>query len=289
MTKDNEEKLDNSNFADQENAKFWNYLCGTNAATYMGFDLSTKDGVSNFDKFYMDFYPYLRNYIDWATAESDSCLEVGLGLGTVSRYISSNVEEFTALDVAPEPCLFLERTINSSNATLTTVNKSILEGPVSTKDGEKFDCAIAIGSLHHSGNLHLALSNLVGSVKPGGRILVMVYNEFSIYRLFSNPFKFVKRAILVRSRNIHNWNELDNSIRAANDKNDIGEAAPHTSYSSKRLFHSRLDSKWSVKSENISSFTLFGKFIDRKRLFPIVQQAGGLDLYAMGIKCVDPK
>jgi SAM-dependent methyltransferase len=289
LTEDNVQKSDDSDFADRENAKFWNYLCGTNAATYMGFDLATSDGVRDFDKWYMDFYPYLRPYIDWAIADSKSCLEVGLGLGTVSRYISRNIQEFTALDVAPEPCIFLEKSIDVNSAILNTVNKSILEGPISTRDGDRFDVAIAIGSLHHSGNLSVALSNLVSSVKPGGKILVMVYNEFSFYRFVNNPLRFMHRVFLTKSKKNYSWSEKDNSIRAVNDTNDIGEAAPHTAYSSKSIFESRLDSKWNVKSENISGFRLFGRLIDRKKLLPIVRLSGGLDLYAMGIKSADPK
>lgn len=87
--------------ADAANAEFWNYLCGTNAATYMGFDLDTREGVGQFDAWYMGFYPYLPAYIDNAIDSAQSCLEVGIGLGTVSRYLSRNVHELSALDFAP--------------------------------------------------------------------------------------------------------------------------------------------------------------------------------------------
>ena len=288
MTEEGKNSSDNTDSADQDNAKFWNYLCGTNAAVYMGFDLDTKTGVSGFDAWYMDFYPYLRPYIDKTTLGSITCLEVGIGLGTVSRYLARNVDEFTALDVAPEPGIFLEKSLRTENIKLNAVNRSILEGTVSTPLGDRFDSAIAIGSLHHSGNLELALDNLISSVKPGGKILIMIYNEFSLYRLFNNPRRFLSHLISSLLKKSYSWSEKDKSVRAVNDSNDQGVAAPHTAYSSKQLFYSRVDSTWTVNSENISDFALFGVRFHRKNLLPFVRIAGGLDLYASGVKSADP-
>jgi len=273
--------------ADSANAEFWNYLCGTNAATYMGFDLETKEGVAQFDAWYMDSYPYLVKYVDDTIVKAQNCLEVGIGLGTISRYLSRNVNELSALDVAPQPCIFLKNSLEGESVNLLTINTSILEGNISTKIGDRFDCAIAIGSLHHSGNLGLALDNLIGSVKPGGKMLVMIYNEFSFFRLLNNPMRFIHRLIESKFRKNFTWSEYDGNIRAVNDSNEQGIAAPHTAYSSKRLFTSRTDSSWRVNSENISDIMLFKKHINRKKLLHLANIFGGLDLYATGIKLPD--
>ena len=132
---------------------------------------------------------------------------------------------------------------------------------------------------------------MVNSVKPGGKILIMIYNEFSIYRLIHNPIQFLTRlALLNFKNNQYNWSEKNKSIRAVNDQNEHGEAAPYTAYSSKREFTSRIDSKWNVKSENISGYSLFRiLIINRRRFLSLVRIAGGLDLYAFGVKCADPQ
>jgi len=285
MTEEGNNSSHSPESADLDNAKFWNYLCGTNAAVYMGFDLDTKSGVSEFDAWYMDFYPYLLPYIDKTTFGSTTCLEVGIGLGTVSRYLARNLEEFSALDVAPEPCEFLKKSLRTENVKLNAMNRSILEDTVSTPRGDRFDSAIAIGSLHHSGNLELALDNLIGSVKPGGKILVMIYNEFSVYRFVHNPIRFLKHLMFSILKKSYTWSEKSKSVRAVNDSNDLGIPAPHTAYSGKQLFHSRLDSTWTVNTENISNLPFIGL---RKNLLPFVRIGGGLDLYASGIKSADP-
>ena len=289
MIESGDENIVRRESADKDNAEFWNYLCGTNAAIYMGFDLATEEGVLEFDNWYFHFYPYLKAYIDQTILDAQTSLEVGIGLGTVSRYLSRNVNELSALDVAPQPCIFLQKSLESENVNLNTINTSILDGTLFTQVGERFDSAIAIGSLHHTGNLNLALDNLIGSVEPGGKILVMVYNEFSFYRLLKNPLRFLLRLTESKFRKKYTWSEHDGPIRAVNDSNDEGVAAPHTAYSSKRLFTSRSDSKWNVNSENLSDFILFKKLISRRKLLYFVHIFGGLDLYATGIKLPDPE
>jgi SAM-dependent methyltransferase len=289
MTKYGDENKDRLESADQDNAEFWNYLCGTNAALYMGFDLATKEGVSEFDDWYFQFYPYLKAHLDQTLAGAQTCLEVGIGLGTVSRYLSRNVNELLALDVAPQPCVFLQKSLEGESVNLHTINTSILERTLSTHAGARFDCAIAIGSLHHTGNLNLALDNLINSVKPGGKILVMVYNEFSFYRLLKNPLRFLPRLAKSGFRQKYIWSEDDGAKRASNDINDQGMAAPHTAYSSKRLFTSRSDSKWIVTTENFSDFTLLKKHISRRKFLHFAKVFGGIDLYATGLKLLDSK
>lgn len=284
MAEEDNHSFINSESADRDNAKFWNYLCGTNAAVYMGFDLDTKIGVSKYDDWYLNFYPYLLPYVDKAALGSKTCLEVGIGLGTLSRHLARRVGEFSALDVAPESCVFLEKSLGTENVNLNTLNRSILEGPVTTQLGDRFDVAIAIGSLHHTGDLALAIDNLVNSVRPGGKILVMIYNEFSVYRFIHNPIRFLKRYVLSNFKKSYTWSENSKSVRAVNDSNEQGAPAPHTAYSSKQLFYSRIDSTWTVDTQNISNLPLLGL---RNTLLPFVRNGGGLDLYALGVKCAD--
>ncbi len=284
MTESGKENLDRLESADQDNAEFWNHLCGTNAAIFMGFDLDTREGVSEFDDWYFDFYPYLKPYIDSQITDSMNVLEVGLGLGTVSRHLARNTGELTAIDVAPEPCKFLEKSLKGERVNLTTINRSVLDGENLAQFENKFDAAVAIGSLHHSGNVELAIDNILRMVKPGGKILIMIYNEFSLFRFVKNPLGFTKHLLESFLRKKYTWIENDKKVRGVNDSDSDGNAAPHTAYSTKKLFHSRLDSKWNVRSENISDFVILKKVINRKRLLPIVKKYGGLDLYAFGTK-----
>ena len=74
---------------DDQNASFWNEPCGTTAALNNGFDLNTKQGREDFDRWYWGFYPYLMPLVDEAINDAKSVLEIGIGSGSLSRYLST--------------------------------------------------------------------------------------------------------------------------------------------------------------------------------------------------------
>jgi len=108
-----------------------------------------------------------------------------------------------------------------------------------------------------------------------------------LYRLVKNPLRFCRRLINSKFKQNYTWSESDGPVRGVNDSNDQGIPAPHTAYSSKRLFTARQDSTWKVNSENVSDFMLLKKHVGRKNLLRYVKNFGGLDLYATGIKGPD--
>ena len=77
---------------DEQNADFWDEPCGMAFAGQRGYDIDVPAGLDGFDQAYFEFYPYLRGYVDRALADATSVVEVGLGLGTTSRYMARNVE-----------------------------------------------------------------------------------------------------------------------------------------------------------------------------------------------------
>ena len=74
---------------DSENASYWQELCGTAAANSFGFDMSTLEGQEKFDVWYVDFYKYLFEFVDKLEVEDKRVVEIGLGLGTLSRKLAS--------------------------------------------------------------------------------------------------------------------------------------------------------------------------------------------------------
>lgn len=161
------------------------------------------------------------------------------------------------------------------------LNTSILTDLVD----EEFDFAVAVGSLHHTGNVEIALTNLEKLIKLGGTSLVMVYNEFEYTRIMGRPILSISNYFrsLMGSQLV--FAENDRSWRGRNDVNSVGEPAPFTSYQSHKFFYSenRL-CEYSVQKENFHSFSLFGKRISRDFLLNYPSRVLGTDLYAKGIK-----
>ena len=138
-----------------------------------------------FDKKYFAQYPFLYEYLN----KFFGCvLEVGTGYGTVAQYLAEKCESYTGLDIAEGPLKILkERGLDNEQG-------NVLSLPY---PDNHFDGVVSIGCIHHTGNMQKAAHELIRVLKPGGRLLVMVYNAEG------------KKAV---------------------DRNTQGEDAPHTDY-----------------------------------------------------------
>lgn len=84
---------------DSKNADFWQELCGTQLAQKLGVVDSQPESLAKFDKYYLDFYPYLKKYLHLDQLKSKNVLEVGLGYGTVSQLLGLAGANYHGLNI----------------------------------------------------------------------------------------------------------------------------------------------------------------------------------------------
>ena len=268
---------------DEQNRLFWNEICGTTFAEMNNVELKDMSQIQLFDRLYFEFYPYLFDELNWVLEGADNCIEVGLGAGTVSRYLASNCENYLGLDISDESCNFVKSTFDYLNLKGMTVNRSILN-TINPNELRKYDCAVAIGSLHHTGNLALALKNLESIVKPGGRILVMIYNYSQPKRILYNPILYISNIINVLIKRKLYFEENNSLIRKASDKNMKGDPAPITSYASKDFFLNRKEIHYTSALKNSHKLGYKFIYIPRNIVLKYLSPFVGTDIYARGIK-----
>lgn len=273
------------NTIDSENAVFWDELCGTLAAKSLGINDDSPASLAKFDEWYFNFYPYLKDYINIEEISDKAVLEIGLGYGTLGYYLSHLSKSYVGLDIADAPVSMMRKRLRYSPAHGRIIKGSILEPPL---DPNSFDVIYAIGSLHHTGNLKLAIDKCYELLRPGGKLVMMVYYAYS-YRRFEQQ----------RRVNWHYWlKELfgfrgsvgysDSKARMDYDKNSSGHAAPETDWISKRsiakYFKDAGFSEWHSELKNMDQS---GPYYDVPRellLGSIWERVWGLDLYSVAYK-----
>ncbi len=268
---------------DEQNRNFWNEICGTTFAEINNIELKDMSQIELFDKLYFEFYPYLFDELNWVLEGAETCIEVGLGAGTVSRYLASNCENYVGLDISDESCNFVRSTFDYLNLKAVTVNRSILS-TIHPNELNKYDSAVAIGSLHHTGDLKLALENLESVVKPGGRILVMIYNYSQPKRILYNPIFFISNMMSVLIRRQFYFKEKNSLIRKASDKNLKGDPAPLTTYASRELFLNREEVYYNCSLKNSHKLGYKFLYIPRNFVLKYLSPFVGTDIYARGVK-----
>lgn len=274
--------MNNSDISSQ-NETFWNVLCGSGAAQYLGITDTSPASLKKFDDWYFDIYPYLFDHIPFTELRGKDVLEVGLGYGTVAQKLAESGAIYQGLDIASGPVAMVNHRLNQTQLPGKAVQGSILEPPFSN---ESFDAIVAIGCLHHTGDLQLAINNCLGLLRPGGRLIFMVYYAYSYRRFRMAPITTLK--YLLKESDGYRGVVGGSSVRerAAYDGNSESNYVPHTdwiSIRSLRILCSRF-TEVSTKLENISQEAPFGYATREKLLSSRWPNIVGLDLYATAIK-----
>jgi SAM-dependent methyltransferase len=267
----------------KDNARFWDELCGSQLAKHLGIIDSTSESLKKFDDWYFNFYPYLDHHIQSNQLTGKKVLEVGLGYGTVSQRLAESGAIYRGLDIAAGPVSMVNHRLSQEGLNGSAVQGSILEPPF---ENETFDAIIAIGCLHHTGNLERALENCLLLLRPGGRLTFMVYYAYSYRRWMQAPVDTL-RYLASEYKGYRGVIGASNSRqRAAYDKSVGGEGAPHTDWISKKSI-TQICSEYSalkIQIENIDVIPPF-KFLSRSLLLTTkIPRLIGLDLYATAIK-----
>jgi SAM-dependent methyltransferase len=267
----------------EQNSKFWDELCGSQLAKVLGITDSTPASLKKFDDWYFDFYPYLYKHIPFGDMRGKKVLDIGLGYGTVAQRLAETGAHYTGLDIAQGPVSMVNHRLAQNKLTGQAVQGSILDPQLGS---DSFDYVVAIGCLHHTGNLQLAINQCYRLLKPGGKLIFMVYYAYSYRRYRMVPWLTLTTAVreALGYRGVVGGGS--DRQRAAYDSSSEGGGAPHTDWISKRSLGEYCNSfeSFSGTLENIDQEIPF-RLTPRKELLKSRWPAlVGLDLYATATK-----
>lgn len=263
---------------DRANKAFWDELCGTAMARSLGITNHTKESLKHFDQAYIDFYPYLLPHVRPDLMAGQRVLEIGLGYGTLGQILAENAAWYQGLDVAYGPVKMMNHRLRMHCLPGRTIQGSALEMPLSSNS---FDHVVSIGCFHHTGDASRCVHETYRVLKPGGRAVIMLYNQFS-YRLW---LRWPGRTFVGLLRDLEKLDGMDSTSygqRKAYDRDRTGRAAPETAFFSVKKVRNmfKMYSRVWVWKENCVSFALRGRTIfPREKLLPLLGRALGLDLY----------
>ncbi len=268
-----------SDLSDQ-NALFWSEPCGSQLASALGIQGTPDEkALRLFDEKYFELYPYLKRFLADIISSSSDVLEVGLGMGTVSEWLACNIANYSGLDIAGGPVRIVNQRLMRKGYKGLAIQGSILKAPFSDNS---FDAIVAIGCLHHTSDLAMALNECHRILKPNGQLKLMVYYAYSSRRWFQSPRQTLTYLFreLVGNRNVVGTSTAEQ--RAFYDTNSLGEAAPHTDFISRKSLRSLCKDFRRISCE-IKNFESEGIWHCKPREFWLntsIPSLVGLDLYA---------
>ncbi|MCC6146925.1 MAG: class I SAM-dependent methyltransferase [Anaerolineaceae bacterium] len=260
---------------DQLNASFWNELCGSAFAQSLGITDRTPASLKRFDAAYLGYYSYLLGYIRPGEWTGKQVLEVGLGYGTVGQTLLSSGTNYFGVDIAANPVKMIQYRQVLMNQPSTCSQASVLALPFAP---ESFDGVISIGVFHHTGDVQKAIDETHRVLKPGGKAVLMLYNQYSYRQWVSWPaatFKaWLKEFIFTRSGG---KNQVSEKQRKAYDASLDGTSAPEIVFVSRREFR-KMMRKFNIlhlTKENNGPFF----YIDKKWFYNPAKKLLGIKLF----------
>jgi SAM-dependent methyltransferase len=261
---------------DSANSEFWSELCGSSLASVLGIGDASAESLDKFDGWYFDFYPYLLPFVELDSCKGKRVLEVGLGYGSLSQALAQAGAVFTGLDISPGPVGMVNHRLAQRHLPGKAVLGSVLDCPF---PDQSFDLIVAIGSLHHTGNLALALHELSRVAVSGGQLVFMVYNALSYRRWVRWPISTMRHALSTRGTF---WDkpQSSESERKAYDADAKGHAAPETEFFARNELR-RMLSDWSIKKMRLENVGDEGalRFVSRPLKLRTMGPWVGLDIY----------
>jgi SAM-dependent methyltransferase len=262
---------------DDRNAAFWDELCGTNLARSLGITDASEESLARFDEAYFALYPYLLGYFPRTEVEGQRLLEIGLGYGTLGAALARLGADYHGVDLAAAPVAVARARLALVPASRPeqVTQGSVLELPF---EDASFDQVVSIGCLHHTGDLFGAVAECRRVLRPGGRLVVMVYNRRSARRLLLRPI------LTARHRLVSGAPNAEDTLRYFYDGHADRIAAPHTDFVSVAELRGLLSGFRDVCIErrSIDRLPLGPIEVSRQRLMRLgLDRLVGLDLYAV--------
>jgi ubiquinone/menaquinone biosynthesis C-methylase UbiE len=212
---------------------FWDQLCGTILMKKLNIKHVDKYSLKLFDNAFLELYHYLIDVLRPEQFKGESVLEIGLGYGTIGQFLSAKAMSYTSLDFAKKPVKMMKQILKwQQNELSKVIQGDARELPFKDKS---FDSVVSFGCFHHTGDIQKCIDESHSVLKPGGRLVMMIYSDTFFQRLFLRLSFFYKKYI---RKNIL----LDFSTfkRQMYDVNIEGIAAPVTEFTSKNQLRTLL-------------------------------------------------
>lgn len=153
-----------------------------------------------------------------------SVFEIGLGYGSVTHRLSRYTGRVIAHDIARGPVNFAAATAERT----ACIRGSALSLPFADA---ALDNVVAIGSLHHTGNMELAFHECMRELRPGGPLIAMVYKRHSYKRWIVSPIATLRSVIAeLRGETNQRAGGVSRRVSWFWDRSPDGSAPTHTEF-----------------------------------------------------------
>lgn len=198
--------------------EYWDaHPCGTQ---FTDLDWGSKEFFDEVESFRYATQPFMKEIVGFDKFTGKKVLEIGCGLGTDLLQFARGGANVTGVDLTPKSIELVKNRFAMENL---PVDARVADAENLPFDNDSFDVVYSFGVLHHTPDTQKAIDEVHRVLKPGGRIIIMLYNRTSLHVWLGAPLYAAAR--LSGERRADGQKLVDSWIRIYDgDGNPLGKA-----------------------------------------------------------------
>ncbi|HTP13772.1 MAG TPA: methyltransferase domain-containing protein [Bacteroidota bacterium] len=170
---------------------YWNaHPCGTQFTHLIP---GSREFYEEVERYRYEAQPFMRRVMEFDGFRGKKLLEIGCGLGTDLLQFARGGALVTGVDLTPASIELVKKRFALYEL---PVRAQVADAEHLPFSDNSFDVVYSFGVLHHTPNTQQALDEVYRVLKPGGRLMIMLYHRRSmhvqlgtIYATLANKFR----------------------------------------------------------------------------------------------------
>jgi ubiquinone/menaquinone biosynthesis C-methylase UbiE len=205
--------------------EFWNtHPCGTQFTHLVP---GSKEFYEEVERYRYETQPFMRRVMEFDNFHGKKLLEIGCGLGTDLLQFARGGAEVTGVDLTPMSIELVKKRFALSGL---SVRAQVADAEMLPFSDDSFDAVYSFGVLHHTPNTQKAVDEVYRVLKPGGRIIIMLYHRHSMHVVLGSLYTKARNLSNEGTRTSEEWVRIYDG-----DGNPLGKS--YTRGEVRSMFH----------------------------------------------------
>jgi SAM-dependent methyltransferase len=200
--------------------EYWDaHPCGTQ---FTSLEWGSKRFFDEIEKFRYETQPFMSDLVEFRGHNNEVLLEIGCGLGTDLLQFARGGAHVTGVDLTPHSIELVKRRFAMENL---SVDARVADAENLPFADNSFDVVYSFGVLHHTPNTQKAIEEVHRVLKPGGKIIIMLYHKHSVHVWLGVPLYVAWKKLQKRNGSLERPTQTEDWIRVYDgSENPLGKA-----------------------------------------------------------------